>query len=322
MVAGADSKIVGIIDAFIKIQNDTLENEHFSELLERCSFNKKTKLSLKDIREDQIIQLDSGMSGLLSGQVYCSTDFNNEDEFIVDEAFVSQILLKKVLSGCVLIKAISTETDKAIKEAPTQESTTLEDMILAYYMQAKLSENAQKEIKNNFDFEEKSPLIFGLTESVLESLEKFLIRFSEDLIAHKIYDKDSTVRELFEQYPGLKAGVEYLRNIFQISSELRNYLFGFRIRELLCLVEILYCKKGELKFFRLLKNFNKDERQNFQQKLRDVQKYSLLQYSQDKINSRKNYSKILKVLYRACLEYQKLLSQELRQMAMNSYREG
>ena len=49
-LSGANSRIVGILDAFIKVQNNTLEE--FEELLEPYDFDIRKETILKHIRED------------------------------------------------------------------------------------------------------------------------------------------------------------------------------------------------------------------------------------------------------------------------------
>lgn len=300
---GTESKIVGVLGALIKIQNETLEN--FEELLLPFGFDQKQQMSLKNIKDDQLIHLNQGIEEWLTDYAYCKTDFANEDEFVIDSRFLARILLDKVLRNCVRLIAPENEQADAIQLSPTLNSTAVEILVFQYFLNANYSDLDQERSKNLIDFQGKSDFMLGLNVLQIGRLEKFLMKFTTDLIVHKIYDLSKTIGQICEEYQSLQ--VNSLKGLFRISGDLERFLHSFEIGQLHCLVEMLIFAKGYINYDRLSELFEKersDPKTRFQQELSPDQEKNLLQYCKEKINQRRNvYSKVLNYLYRACLDY-------------------
>jgi hypothetical protein len=130
--SAANPEMVALIDELINMHNNTLMK--FEERLTAHGFSPNILLPLEEIRESQIIYFEKDMSCLLSGQAYCSTEFNNEDEFTIDAKFVGKQVVEKILAKCVLIKSVSSSiNNQGFKVELVLENTELRDTVLEDY---------------------------------------------------------------------------------------------------------------------------------------------------------------------------------------------
>ena len=136
------------------------------------------------------------MSSILSRQAYNETDFNIEGKFIINEEFVSKILLDTVLCTA---KKIGNQVHNFLhtlgfKYAETIENTNLQDNIVTT-LSSKL--NIEEETAYQFQSQEDAVRVSKFLSSVdqtnIERISNYLVRICNDIMKRDEVAKDAKI---------------------------------------------------------------------------------------------------------------------------------
>ena len=61
---------------------------------------------ITQIEYEHIIYLNEDMEQMLTGRAYCQTDYDKEDEFVINEKMIEKILVEEILSNKKKIKLV------------------------------------------------------------------------------------------------------------------------------------------------------------------------------------------------------------------------